>query len=201
MQATGNSVQVKYYMATWSGVRLAVFVSATVLLAVLSRRSLLSIHSHGFYRFFVFEAILALILTNLLFWFMDALAWYQLISWILLLTSLAPLFLGIRALHGPGRRGTTSRAEPELLTFERTTQLVRAGVFRQIRHPMYSSLLLLAWGVFFKLPSAPGLVLAAIATAGLIVMAKIEEDENTRAFEQEYRDYMAHTKRFIPHVF
>jgi protein-S-isoprenylcysteine O-methyltransferase Ste14 len=66
---------------------------------------------------------------------------------------------------------------------------------------MYSSLLLFAWGVFFKLPSAPGLVLAVIATAGLIVMAKIEEEENTRAFGEEYREYMLHSRRFIPRLF
>jgi protein-S-isoprenylcysteine O-methyltransferase Ste14 len=188
-------------MVAWSSVRLAVFIIATGLLIAVSRRSLRSIHSHGFYRFFVFEAILALILINLPFWFRDPFSGYQVISWILLLTCLIPLTLGIRGLQGPGRRGTTFRSEPELLAFERTNQLVRAGIFRYIRHPMYSSLLLFAWGVFFKLPSVPGLVLAVIATAGLIVMAKIEEGENTRAFGQEYREYMVYTKRFIPHVF
>jgi protein-S-isoprenylcysteine O-methyltransferase Ste14 len=180
---------------------LAVFVCATVLLAVVSRRSLVSIHSHGFYRFFVFEAILALILTNVPFWFRDARSWHQVISWILLLTSLLALALGIRALRGPGRSGSASRNEPELLPFERTTRLVREGIFRHIRHPMYSSLLFLAWGVFFKLPSLPGAALAVLATAGLVVMADIEEGENSRAFGQEYREYMVHTKRFIPHVF
>jgi protein-S-isoprenylcysteine O-methyltransferase Ste14 len=188
-------------MPTWPSVRLAVFVCATVLLAVVSRRSLVSIHSHGFYRFFVFEAILALILTNVPFWFRDARSWHQVISWILLLTSLLALALGIRALRGPGRSGSASRNEPELLPFERTTRLVREGIFRHIRHPMYSSLLFLAWGVFFKLPSLPGAALAVLATAGLVVMADIEEGENSRAFGQEYREYMVHTKRFIPHVF
>jgi protein-S-isoprenylcysteine O-methyltransferase Ste14 len=66
---------------------------------------------------------------------------------------------------------------------------------------MYSSLLFLAWGVFFKLPSVPGFVLAVAATAGLIAMANIEEGENARAFGPEYREYMVDTKRFIPHVF
>jgi protein-S-isoprenylcysteine O-methyltransferase Ste14 len=188
-------------MLAWPGVRLAIFAFATVLLAVVSRRSLLSIHSHGFYRFLVFEAILALVLINMPFWFRDSLSWHQVISWLLLLTSLIPLALGIRALRGPGRSGTTFRDEPELLAFERTTRLVRVGIFRHIRHPMYSSLLFLAWGVFFKLPSLPGAALAVIATAGLIVMANIEEGENSRAFGEEYRQYMVHTKRFIPHVF
>lgn len=188
-------------MMAWSSVRWVVFVVATVLLVIVSRRSLLRVHSHGFYRFFVFEANLALILINLPFWYRDPFSWYQVISWILLMVSFFPLGLGIWALHHLGQSGTTSRDEPELLPFERTTRLVRAGVFRHIRHPMYSSLLLLAWGVFFKLPSVPGLVLAVLATAGLFVMAKIEESENCRAFGQEYREYMIHTKRFIPRVF
>jgi protein-S-isoprenylcysteine O-methyltransferase Ste14 len=185
----------------WANARLAVFALATVLLAYSTRASLLRPRSHGFHRFFVFEAILALILINLPLWFIDPFSWHQTISWILLMISVIPLVLGVRALHLHGDPDASIRQEPELLAFERTSRLVREGVFHYIRHPMYSSLLLLAWGLFFKAPSATGGALAILATAGLMLMAKIEEAECLKAFGQEYEEYMRHTRRFIPHVF
>jgi protein-S-isoprenylcysteine O-methyltransferase Ste14 len=47
---------------------------------------------------------------------------------------------------------------------EKTTILVTTGAYRYIRHPLYSSLLFLAWGIFFKAPSWPGGLLALAAT-------------------------------------
>ena len=41
---------------------------------------------------------------------------------------------------------------PENLAFENTVKLVEVGLYRFIRHPMYASLLLLAWGAFLKHP-------------------------------------------------
>ena len=74
------------------------------------------------------------------------------------------------------------------------------GIYRYIRHPLYTSLLLLAWGAFFKSPAIVGGALAALATAGVISMSLLDEAECLRAFGEEYRHYMLHTKRFIPHV-
>jgi protein-S-isoprenylcysteine O-methyltransferase Ste14 len=87
------------------------------------------------------------------------------------------------------------------LWIETTTQLVTTGAFKDIRHPLYSSLLLLAWGVFFKHPSwgAGGVVVGA--TALLLATAKVEEVENIRYFGAAYRAYMQRTKMFIPFVF
>ena len=39
--------------------------------------------------------------------------------------------------------------------FESTTTLVTAGAYRYIRHPLYESGLMLAWGAALKAPSAP----------------------------------------------
>ncbi|MFQ6114313.1 MAG: methyltransferase family protein [bacterium] len=74
-------------------------------------------------------------------------------------------------------------------------------MFKYIRHPLYSSLLLLAWGVFFKRPSwvSGGVVMGA--TAFLLATSKVEEMENIRYFGAAYRAYMQHSKMFIPFVF
>ena len=76
-----------------------------------------------------------------------------------------------------------------------------SGVFKYIRHPLYCSLLLLAWGAFFKDPSWAGGGLALAATAFLQATAKVEEAENIRYFGAAYRAYMQQTKMFIPFLF
>lgn len=83
-------------------------------------------------------------------------------------------------------------------SFENTTTLVRLGAYRYIRHPLYSSLLWLAWGIFFKDPSLPGGVLALAALAFLVATAKVEEAENLHRFGADYAAYMKTTKMFIP---
>jgi len=84
---------------------------------------------------------------------------------------------------------------------EDTTRLVEVGAYRYIRHPMYSSLLFLGWGAFFKDPSWMGFALVLIATASLIITAKVEERENIRKFGDDYTQYLNVTKMFVPFVF
>ena len=184
----------------WTGIRAAIFVLSTILLAYASRASLTRPRTHGFYRFFVFETILAIALINAPVWLRDPFSWNQLISWVLLVCSVIVVVLGVRALHVHGRPDASARSESGLIGFEHTSRLVRENIFRYIRHPMYSSLLLLAWGIFFKAPGVVVGALAVFATATLMVMARVEEAECTRVFGQEYREYMRRTKRFIPFI-
>lgn len=181
--------------------QLLVFAVGSMGLAYVSRRSLLRPRSHGFYRFFVWELMLALLLLNMPVWFADWLSWHQVISWFLLVACIVPLVFGLRALSGLGRPDQTQRAEPELLGFERTTQLVTDGVYRYIRHPLYSSLFLFNWGIFFKGPSRLGLGLALGATLLLVLTARMDEAECVDCFGMEYRLYMQHTRMFIPYIF
>jgi protein-S-isoprenylcysteine O-methyltransferase Ste14 len=175
-------------------------MAATVVLAYISRESLRRPRSHGFYRFFAWEAILALLLNEAPIWFQNPLAWHQLISWILLIVSLVPLTLGLQALGARGHAEPHKRRETQLLAFERTTQLVSTGVYEQIRHPLYCSLLLLTWGLFFKDPSAFGGILALTATLFLILTAKMDESECLQTFGESYANYMKRTSMFIPHI-
>jgi protein-S-isoprenylcysteine O-methyltransferase Ste14 len=179
---------------------LLVFLLASLALAYLSRASLLHLRSHGFYRFLAWEAILAGVLLNLDGWFADPFAWYQLISWLLLLISLYLLVYSLVLLKRAGQQDA-QRAGDALLEFEKTTRLVTHGLYRYIRHPMYSSLLFLAWGVFFKSPSPLDALIALAATLALVATAHTEETENLRFFGSAYREYMGRTRRFIPFIF
>ena len=93
------------------------------------------------------------------------------------------------------------RQDSTLLGLEKTTELVTQGLYRYVRHPLYSSLLFLAWGAFFKMFSAAGLCLAVLATILFTVTAKIEEAENIKFFGPAYQSYMHKTKMFIPKLF
>jgi protein-S-isoprenylcysteine O-methyltransferase Ste14 len=180
--------------------QVAIFVLASAGLICVSHASLHQPRAHGFWRFWAWEAIAALVVLNAPVWFRDPLAWHQLVSWLLLILSLVPLALGLRQLRR-ARHAKQERPEAGLLEFEKTAELVTTGVYRYIRHPMYSSLLLLAWGVFCKAPSWPGITLVAIATACLIATARAEERENCRFFGPAYAAYMRQTWMFIPFLF
>jgi protein-S-isoprenylcysteine O-methyltransferase Ste14 len=181
--------------------KLIVFAIATGILIYISRASLRQPNSHGFYRFFTWESILVLFLLNMDQWYIDPFSWQQLISWTLLFASLAPLFLGVRSLRRRGEPTDERPGDPSLLAFEKTTALVTSGIFAYIRHPLYSSLLLLAWGIFFKAPSLPGGALVLVATTFLIATARADEQECILFFGNEYQAYMQKTKRFIPFLF
>ena len=185
-------------MNTW---QLIMFVVGSCGLIYVSRRSLIRPRSHGFYRFFAWEFLLALLLLNAPTWFDKPLAWHQLLSWVLLVVSIVPLALGVAALRRMGQPDARDRREPELLGFERTTRLVTDGIYRYIRHPLYSSLLLLGWGIFFKSPSVLDAALVLAATVLLVATARTDEAECLRTFGAQYGLYMKHSRMFIPYVF
>jgi len=181
--------------------KIIIFISSTLLLVYISRASLLKPRSHGFHRFFAWEAIIGLFLLNVEDWFRDPLAWHQVIAWTLLLASLIPLILGLQALGSRGQPARKRDGDDSLLAFEKTTQLVSSGIYHYIRHPLYSSLLLLTWGIFFKSISPAGAALALLSTLFLLFTAKADEVECIQFFGGAYQAYMQTTKMFLPFLF
>ncbi len=177
-----------------------IFAIGSAPIVWISRGSLRRRDAHGFYRFFAFEAILALIALNAALWFADPFAPRQIVAWALLLASLALAVHGFYLLRRLGRPDN-SIADPTRLGIEKTTRLVRIGAYRFIRHPLYASLLALAWGALLKGPSWPAAALAAVASAAVYLTARVEERENLRNFGAAYAEYMRETRMFIPYVF
>ncbi|MDM0054136.1 methyltransferase family protein [Variovorax fucosicus] len=175
------------------------FVLLSAVLVYVSRGPLRQPGSHGFYRFFAWECILALVLLNLPVWDRDPLAPHQLLSWGLLIASAWLPIHAVRLLKRLGKP-TQERADAALYGFEKTSSLVTSGAFRYIRHPMYTALMLLAWGAFLKQFSWLGLGLVLAATALLFVTALRDERECLQHFGEAYRTYMRGTRRFIPFV-
>jgi protein-S-isoprenylcysteine O-methyltransferase Ste14 len=181
-------------------IRPALFFLGTLFFLFFSRRSLLNPRVHGFYRFFVFEGILALILINHPHWFTNPFSPRQCLSWFLLAVS---IFFVIQALILLKRRGGYAQREeaPENHAFENTIRVVEEGLYRHVRHPMYSSLLFLAWGAFAKQITPVTALLVGLTSAFIVAAARIEEKENIRFFGAAYTDYMQRSRSFIPWIF
>ncbi len=181
--------------------KIPAFIIISACLIYISRASLRAPRSHGFYRFFAWEFIVALFLLNIDVWFRDPTSWNQIISWFLLTVSIVPFGFGVHSLTTEGRAAKHREDDGQLLGFEKTTKLVTTGIYHYIRHPLYSSLLILAWGIFFKDLSWPNALLVLAATFSLVATAKADEAECIRYFGAPYQAYMRRTKRFVPFLF
>jgi protein-S-isoprenylcysteine O-methyltransferase Ste14 len=181
--------------------KLIVFTVVSACFIYISRASLRAPRSHGFYRFFAWEFIVTLFLLNMDVWFHDLFSWHQMVSWLLLIVSIIPLVFGVHSLVTKGKAVKHREDDAHLLAFEKTTVLVTTGVYGYIRHPLYCSLLLLAWGLFFKAPTWLGALPVLAATLFLLVTAKADEAECVRFFGPQYQAYMKHTKMFVPYLF
>ncbi len=177
------------------------FLLGSVILVFISRGSLRSARSHGFPRLLAWESMLALFLFNVDFWFVQPFAWNQIIAWALLFLSLIPLGYGVHFLRTRGRPTQQREGDPALLAFEKTTELVTTGIYHYIRHPLYCSLLLLTWGMYFKHPEITVFTLSATASIFLFFTAKADEAECLQFFADEYQAYMRRSKMFIPYIF
>ncbi len=177
-----------------------VFLLGSISFIYLSREAFRNPQTHGFPRFFAFDAILGLVVLNAPAWFSNPLSLLQVISWLLLLdaTLLAVHSFWILYLYG---EIDVKIKEPSQVGFEKTTRLVRRGPYQLIRHPLYASLLLLTWGALLKQVTLVTFLLAVIASLALFLAAAYEERENLAKFGDDYANYMRQTKRFFPFVF
>ena len=179
---------------------LLLFILLSLPLLLLSWRALFQVKSHGFYRFFAWEGILWLFLSNYPHWFVRPLAVHQVFSWILLFASLYLVIVGVVQMKKRGK-ARQSRTDEALYAFERTTELVDTGIFKYIRHPLYASLLYLAWGICLKNPGFQMLCVALLVTVFLYLTAKADERECLEYFGDKYVEYRKRSKMFVPFVF
>lgn len=149
-------------------------------------------HPYRLSRFLAFESILSLIFLNAAVWFLDPFSALQVLSWICLIGSVY--------LAGQGFFLIKTKGNPEG-DFEDTTSLITSGVYKYIRHPLYTSLLWFSLGAFLKDPSLLGIGLVITTIISVYLTARIEEGHNLVRFGAAYQDYMDQTKRFIPKIF
>jgi protein-S-isoprenylcysteine O-methyltransferase Ste14 len=171
---------------------LFILIPGTLLIMVFSW--LLSIRHkryHGIARFFSFESIFLIVLLNVKIWFREPFSILQIISWIFLISSIYFAVAGFILLKRVGKPDSN---------FENTSVLVKEGLYKYIRHPLYLSLVMVGTGAMLKDPGFQQLVLGGINLFALWLTARIEEREMMSRFGGEYAQYMKETKMFIPFI-
>lgn len=81
----------------------------------------------------------------------------------------------------------------------RGAELVTTGPYRLVRHPMYTALIVMMFGIAGyngHLVNAAGVILVTVA----VISKAIREEQFLVDHFQEYRDYAAATPRFIPYA-
>lgn len=81
-----------------------------------------------------------------------------------------------------------------------TGSLVKTGVYRYIRHPQYTGLMLLSLGMIAEWATLPMLMLYPVIVIMYVRLAKREEEDMLKEFGNEYREYRKATKMFVPFV-
>jgi len=86
-------------------------------------------------------------------------------------------------------------------TYKKEHELITAGPYRFLRHPIYSGAILMLIGTFLYYGVLIILIILAIAT--LFVVWRIWHEEKTmiKLFGKKYTDYMKRTKRLIPWIY
>lgn len=177
-----------------------VFCFLSIIIILVSWRTLFYIKSHGFYRFLSWECIAWLIANNYPYWFVDPFDFKQVVSWIFLITSVILVIAGVVKLRKAGK-SKELRKEKFLHKIEQTTELIDTGIYNYVRHPLYSSLVFLAWGIFLKNTTVGLLIISFLSTLFLYLTALFEEKECIVFFGEPYKDYMKKSKMFIPFLF
>ena len=108
------------------------------------------------------------------------------------------LLIGLYAITEHGR---VNRGGPSALpTPNQNADLVTSGLYKRIRHPIYTGVLMIAFGI--TIWHGHILILtASIFLVGLLTYKSRYEEELLRAQYPQYQDYMQSTGRFLPKFF
>lgn len=180
--------------------QLIIFGILSLLVIYISRRNLLHMNSHGFYRFFSWICISWLFSDNYSYWFENPFSLPQMVSWGLLLIAVYLVITGGIRLIRSGKPSNT-RKDDTLFSFEKTTGLIDTGVYKYIRHPLYASLIYLSWGICLKNPSIINIIIACISTIFLFLTSVKDEKECIAYFGESYKSYMKRSRMFVPFIF
>lgn len=77
-------------------------------------------------------------------------------------------------------------------------ELLTDGPYRYVRHPFYSALILIGFGIALFFESVPGLIAVILMLPLWEKLAELEERELLGYWREEYRRFMEKRGRFVP---
>jgi len=99
------------------------------------------------------------------------------------------------------KAGFSSLAATGRLQIVEKHQLVKDGLYKHIRHPIYLGETVRSLGFVLLFSSIYGLILIAAATILLLFRIQKEEKMLTDRFGEEYREYQRKTNKMIPYLY
>ncbi len=85
-----------------------------------------------------------------------------------------------------------------VVTLKEGHELIRSGPYRNIRHPIYTGILLAFLGTAVALGEVRGLLAASIAWLSFYTKARREESFLTQEFGERFGEHIKHTGMFLP---
>jgi len=80
-------------------------------------------------------------------------------------------------------------------------QLVKDGLYKHIRHPIYLGETVRNFGIALIFSSLYGMSFIVVATIFLLFRMRIEEKMLIDVFGKDYKEYQRKTKRIIPYIY
>lgn len=91
-----------------------------------------------------------------------------------------------------------SKAWHELYNAQRQHRLATSGPYSVIRHPQYVGFVLIMFGFLLQWPTLLTLAMFPVLVVMYARLARAEEQDSEKAFDQAWRDYAARTPAFFP---
>ncbi len=86
-----------------------------------------------------------------------------------------------------------------VVTLKEGHELIRSGPYRNIRHPIYTGILLAFLGTAVALGEVRGLLAVTITWLSFYTKARREESFLTQEFGDRFAEHQRHTGMFLPH--
>ena len=86
------------------------------------------------------------------------------------------------------------------VTLKENHELIRTGPYRNIRHPIYTGILLALLGTAIAVGEARALIAVAIAYASFYTKARREESFPAKEFGANFTEHQRHTGMFLPRL-
>ena len=87
------------------------------------------------------------------------------------------------------------------VTYKEGQTLVTTGPYRYVRHPIYTSMILMFIGTILYYGSLIISVIFVILAIDFILRTRKEEEIMIKLFGERYKEYMKRTKRLIPLIY
>ena len=91
-------------------------------------------------------------------------------------------------------------AWPVLYRAQKAQQLATQGMYARIRHPQYLGFILIMFGFLLQWPTLLTILMFPVLVFMYVRLAISEERDAEKEFGQSWRDYAAHTPRFLPRL-